>query len=103
MAHQQAIGSFPFPVVRLYCPDCHRFAQYRLVGLVERFGADLHCHALLTELKPCNKGNDTWSRCQLVYFDFMSPQSRRAALDKGGLPDAWEVSYQGFERVMRGR
>jgi hypothetical protein len=31
------------PIVRLYCPDCHRFAQFRRAGLIECFGADQPC------------------------------------------------------------
>jgi hypothetical protein len=29
-----------WPVVRLYCPQCHRFAQFKRTTLLARFGPD---------------------------------------------------------------
>ena len=41
--------------MRLYCLDCHRFAQYRKTTLMERFGGEIHGHTLLVTLKPCDR------------------------------------------------
>jgi hypothetical protein len=76
-------------MVRMYCPDCHRFAQFRTAGLVERFGAEHDMPSLLAKLRPCDRPNDMRSRCRLVYWDAMKDSSRAAALATGGMPDAW--------------
>ena len=104
MAHGSTdLGAFEFPLVRVYCPECHRFAQFRKEGLVERFGTEVAMPDLLHKIQPCDRPNDDRSRCRLIYYDFMSPERRQAALDKGGLPDSWKVGYGGYERAFGSR
>jgi hypothetical protein len=38
--------------IRLYCPDCHRFAQFNTARLLERFGPDQGMPGLLGKLNP---------------------------------------------------
>lgn len=102
-ADRNTLGTYPFPMVRLYCPECHRFAQFARDRLLERFDAGLATPDLLRRLQPCDRPNDDRSRCQLVYFDYLKPAARQAALDRGGLPEGWKVSYEGFERVFKDR
>jgi hypothetical protein len=79
------------PMVRLYCPDCHRCAQFRRAGLIERFGAEHDMPSLLAKLQPCDRPNDMRSRCRLVYFDRLQPERQAEALARGGLPATWQV------------
>jgi hypothetical protein len=44
------------PMIRLYCPQCHRFAQFKPARLLERFGPDKPMPTMLQDLKPCNMG-----------------------------------------------
>jgi hypothetical protein len=81
------------PIVRLYCPDCHCFAQFRTARLIERFGADHGMPSLLAKLRPCGKPNDMRDRCRLVYFDAMSPERQAGALARGGLPATWQADW----------
>jgi hypothetical protein len=30
-------------MIRMYCPECHRFAQFRRARLIERFGPESQC------------------------------------------------------------
>ena len=46
------------PVIRMYCPDCHRCAQFRTAGLIERFSPHQDMPSLLTKLQPCDRQND---------------------------------------------
>ena len=39
----EQLGAFEWRMVRLYCPDCHRLAQYCKTTLMDRFGGD-SCH-----------------------------------------------------------
>jgi hypothetical protein len=82
------------PMIRMYCLDCHRFAQFRRAGLIEQFGTELPMPTLLGKLKPCSIG-DGLSRpqCQLAYFDRMMPEHQVAAIERGGLPAAWTVDW----------
>jgi hypothetical protein len=83
------------PMVRIYCPDCHRFAQFRRSGLIERFGPDQAMPSLLRILKPCPIGNAmSGPQCQLAYFDRLSPERQAEAVARGGLPTAWQVDWQ---------
>jgi hypothetical protein len=82
------------PMVRMYCPDCHRFAQFRRAGLLERFGADQPMPSLLRILKPCSIGNSmSGPQCQLAYFDRLTPERQAATIARGGVPAAWQVDW----------
>ena len=39
-------------MVRLYCPQGHRFAQFKRTTLIERFGPDRVMPSMLRDLKP---------------------------------------------------
>jgi hypothetical protein len=81
------LGEIDWPTVRLYCSDCHRFAQFKRTGLIERFGPDKVMPSMLRDLKPCNIGNSlSGPQCQLGYWDAMTPEARAPAIGKGGLP-----------------
>jgi hypothetical protein len=82
------------PMVRMYCPDCHRFAQFRRNGLIERFGPDYAMPSLLRTLKPCSIGAGlSGPQCQLASFDRLAPERQAAAIARGGLPMAWQVDW----------
>ena len=34
------MGEIDWLMVRIYCPECHRFAQFKRGKLLERFGPD---------------------------------------------------------------
>ena len=34
------LGEMTAAMIRLYCADCHRFAQLKRAALLERFGSD---------------------------------------------------------------
>ena len=73
--------------IRLYCPECHRFAQFKRASLLKRFGPDKPMPTMLRDLKPCNIGNSlSGPQCQL---DAMTPEARAEARAKGGLPGSW--------------
>jgi hypothetical protein len=77
----------------MYCPDCHRFAQFRRAGLVERFGAEQPMPTLLRILKPCSIGGGrSGPQCQLAYWDRMRAEKHAAAIARGGLPASWAES-----------
>jgi hypothetical protein len=83
------LSDIDWPVVRLYCPQCHRFAQFRRAVLVKRFGPDKVMPSMLWDLKPCDIGNSlSGPRCQLGYWDRMTDQARAKAIDRGGLQRA---------------
>lgn len=90
-----SLGECRWPTVRLYCPSCHRFAQFKLSGLVKRFGPEQGMPGLLTELRPCDRVTFAIGQapCQLCYWDAMTPDDRREALaamaGRGGLPKGW--------------
>jgi hypothetical protein len=46
-------------MIRLYCPECHRFAQFKRAKLLERFGPDKPMPTMLRDLKPCDIGGAT--------------------------------------------
>lgn len=75
--------------IRLYCPDCHRGAQFRVAGLLKRFGTEQDMPGLLTRLKPCGRSSSFGPACRLAYWDRLDVERRRAALAKGGLPASW--------------
>jgi hypothetical protein len=52
-----SLGDVDRPTVRLCCPQCHRFAQFKRTKLLQRFGPDQNMPPLLRQLKPCNVGN----------------------------------------------
>lgn len=82
------------PMVRLYCDDCHRFAQFRCAGLIERFGPDQPMPSLLRILKPCGIGNGmSGPQCQLAYFDRLTPARQAETIGRGGLPASWQVDW----------
>jgi hypothetical protein len=93
--HPESLGAFRWATVRLYCPDCHRFAQFSKAGLIMRFGAEIHGHTLLNRLLPCDRRTDGVGAvpCQLRYWDRMSREAREKALaemeSRGGLPKGW--------------
>ena len=84
------LGEMTAAMIRLYCPECHRFAQFKLASLLMRFGPDKPMPTMLRDLKPCNDGNSlSGPQCQLRYFDSMTPEARAEAGAKGGLPESW--------------
>ena len=92
MAHgAHELGEFPEAMVRLYCPECHRFAQFGRDRLLERFGAAKGLPGLLDDLTPCERVRNERRPCQVVYFDLMPAGARQAALDRGGLPPGWKA------------
>ena len=77
-------------MIRLYCPECHRFAQFRTTGLLKRFGPDMPMPSMLCKLKPCNIGPGTSGpECQLIYWDAMTVDRRAEAVARGDLPKSW--------------
>jgi hypothetical protein len=77
-------------MVRRYCSECYRFAQFRWTTLLERFGPDKVMPSTLRDLKPCSIGNSlSGPRCQLRYWDSMTPEVRAEAIAKGGMPESW--------------
>jgi hypothetical protein len=94
----ESLGAFRWRMVRLYCPDCHRFAQYRKTTLMERFGGEIHGHTLLVKLKPCDRRTEGVGAvpCQLRYWDLMRREAREKALAamarNGGLPKGWTAN-----------
>jgi hypothetical protein len=82
------------PMVRMYCGDCHRFAQFGRAGLIKRFGPQHPMPTLLRLLKPCTIGNAmSGPQCQLAYFDRLMPERQAEAVARGGLPAAWQVDW----------
>jgi hypothetical protein len=60
------LSDIHWPVVRLYCPEYHRFAQFRRSTLLERFGPAKVMPSRLGDLKPCGIGGSTSGpQCQL--------------------------------------
>jgi hypothetical protein len=60
----------------LYCPECHRFAQFKRAKLLKRFGPDKPMPTMLRDLKPCDIGNSiSGPQCQLRYWDSMTPEA----------------------------
>jgi hypothetical protein len=77
-------------IIRLYCPDCHRFARFGRARPLERFGSDKPMPTMLRDLKPCDIGNSlSGAQCQLRYWDSMTAEARDEATAKGGLPLTW--------------
>jgi hypothetical protein len=86
------LGEMKVAMIRLYCPECHRFAQFRTTRLLERFGPDMAMPSMLRELKPCNIGSGTSGpQCQLVYWDAMTAERRAEAVSRSGLPKNWSI------------
>jgi hypothetical protein len=84
------LGEIAAAMIRLYCPECHRFAQFKRVALLERFGADKPMPTMLRDLKPCDIGDSlSGPQCQLRYWDSMTDERRGEAIAKGGLPESW--------------
>jgi hypothetical protein len=85
-----SLNDIDWPVVRLYCPECHCFAQFKRSKLLERFGPDKPMPTMLRDLKPCDIGNSlSGLQCQLRYWDSMTAEARAEANAKGGLPKSW--------------
>jgi hypothetical protein len=84
------LSDITWPMVRLYCPQCHRHAQFRRSALLRRFGPDKVMPSMLGDLKPCGLGGGTSGpQCQLRYWDAMTDAARAEATAKGGLPERW--------------
>src|SRR5262245_21599662 len=77
------------PVIRFYCRECHKWAQLRTARLLERYGPDECMPSLLSKVRPCTKRITYSNQCRLAYWDCMTDHERSAALDTGGMPDAW--------------
>jgi hypothetical protein len=85
-----SLREIDWPMVRLYCPQCHRFAQFKRTTLLKRFGSDKVMPSMLRDLKPCKIGNRlSGPQCQLGYWDRMTNAARAEAIGKGGLPESW--------------
>jgi hypothetical protein len=50
------LSDITWPMVRLYCPQCHRHAQFKRSTLLDRFGPDKVMPSMLADLKPCGIG-----------------------------------------------
>jgi len=84
------LGEMTAAMIRMYCPDCHRFAQFQRAKLLERFGPDKPMPTMLRDLKPCEIGNSlSGAQCQLRYWDSMTAEAQAEATAKGGLPVSW--------------
>ena len=84
------LGDMASAMIRLYFPECHRFAQFRTSGLLTRFGPDIPMPSMLRKLKPCNIGNGTSGpQFQLVYWDAMTAERRAEAIARDRLPKTW--------------
>jgi hypothetical protein len=84
------LSDIDWPVVRLYCPACHRHAQFKRSKLLDRFGPDKVMPSLLADMKPCAIGGSTSGpQCQLRYWDSMTDQARAEAIGRGGMPSSW--------------
>lgn len=84
------LGEVTAAMIRLYCPECHRFAQFKQTTLLEQFGPGKPMPTMLRDLKPCDIGNSlSGPQCQLRYWDSMTPEARAEASSKGGLPESW--------------
>jgi hypothetical protein len=49
------LADTPAGPIRLYCPECHRFAQSQRDHLMQLFGADMP--SFPAKLKPCDRPN----------------------------------------------
>jgi hypothetical protein len=84
------LGEMTAAMIRLYCPECHRFAQFKRSKLLERFGPDKPRPTMLANLKACNVGNSlSGPQCQMRYWDSMTPGAQAEAIARGGLPENW--------------
>jgi hypothetical protein len=84
------LGEITAAMIRLYCPKCHRLAQFKRTTLLKQFGPDKPMPTMLRDLKPCDIGNSlSGPQCQLRYWDAMTEAARSEAINKGGLPDRW--------------
>jgi hypothetical protein len=45
------LSDIDWPVVRLYCPACHRFAQFKRSTLLKRFG----------RIRSCRRCSENWA------------------------------------------
>lgn len=76
MRFPTTLADFPWVVVRLRCGLCpRRRGRYRLVRLVERFGADAPLDVVRRELaRPCHrlgdKGSGMRPGCRVEFADF---------------------------------
>jgi hypothetical protein len=93
------LSDIDWPVVRLYCPQCHRHAQFKRSTLLDRFGPDKVMPSMLADLKPCRIGGGTSGpQCQLRFWDAMTDEARAEAIGMGGLPDDPEGQRGGLHR-----
>jgi hypothetical protein len=77
-------------MIRLYCPECHRFAHFKRAAVLARFGHEKPMPTMLRDLKPCDVGNSlSGPQCQLRYWDSMTAETRADASAKGGSPESW--------------
>jgi len=84
------LSHIDWPMVRLYCPQCHRHAQFKRSALLKRFGPDKVMPSMLADMKPCGIGGGTSGpQCQLRYWHAMTDAARADAIGKGGLPASW--------------
>jgi hypothetical protein len=75
------LGEMTAAMIRLYCPECHRLAQFKRAKL--QFGTDKPMPTMLRDLKPYNIGGGTSGpQCQLRYWDSMTPDARAEASAK---------------------
>ncbi len=64
-----SLGDFPLPIVRIDCERCGRAGRYRLVGLIERFGADAALPDVLLGLAACERRKDFSRPCGARFTD----------------------------------
>ena len=55
------LGEMTAAMIRLYCPDCHRFAQLKRSKLLEQFGPEKPMPTMLRDVKRCDIGTFRWT------------------------------------------
>jgi hypothetical protein len=79
------------PVVRVYCPDCHRLAQFRRAGLIERFGPRHPMPDAAADPEAVrDRQRHVWGAVPAL---LLTSERQAAAVARGGLPAAWQVDW----------
>ncbi len=77
---REILAYYPYVIVRLACPRCHRSGQYRLARLAEKFGAQARLANVVAALtSDCNLRNEAGGHpyrnwCQAYLPDLQKPQ-----------------------------
>jgi hypothetical protein len=71
MKMSKTLADYPGDIVRLACTRCDRRGQYRLAGLIERYGADVRLPDLRTILADCPRQNKFGDPCGVIFPDLV--------------------------------